>query len=154
MSEAIIIQLAALLLDFQSSYPLLFGVACAVVFLRVFYALYVFTMGVYRAKLQGRLGGAAAALLYEYVLIAAIADVVCQFTLATIIFLEFPHTRWQRTTVTIWRWSFDVNYLYIEPLVTDRLQRHHAAGDGWRYTLAAYVCDQLLDPFDPEGDHC
>ena len=25
---------------------------------------------------------------------------------------------------------------------------------GWRFWLAKYTCDHLLDVFDPSGDHC
>ena len=41
-----------------------------------------------------------------------------------------------------------------EWLVTKRLQRHIAARTGWRCTLAAWICDRVLDPFDPRGEHC
>lgn len=101
-------------------------------YLWAFYALYVFTMSVYRAKLLGRLCGLSLVFLYPIVIIAAITDVLCNYTLACVIFLEPPK----------------------ELLVTTRLQRHHASGNGWRQSLAAYVCDNLLDPFDPTGDHC
>jgi hypothetical protein len=123
-------------------------------YLWIFYALYVFTMSVYRAKLSGRLCGFSLLLLYPVVLVAALADVLCQLTIATVVFLELPYTRWQRTTVTVWHWSFDVIYLYVEPLVTTRLKRLHESDEGWRTALAAYVCQNLLDPFDPYGDHC
>jgi hypothetical protein len=104
----------------------------ALAFLWLFYTLYVFTMSVYRAKLAGRLCGLSLVLLYPVVVVAAVFDVVCNFTLACIVFWELPK----------------------ELLVTARLQRHHARADGWRSALAAYVCDMLLDPFDPTGNHC
>lgn len=104
----------------------------ALLYLWVFYMLYVFTMSVYRAKLAGRLCGFSLVLLYPLVVIAAAMDVLCNYTLACVIFLEPPQ----------------------ELLVTTRLQRHHTSDNGWRTTLAAYVCDNLLDPFDPTGDHC
>jgi hypothetical protein len=104
----------------------------ALAYLWLFYALYVFTMSVYRAKLSGRLCGLSLVSLYPIVAIAAVMDVLCNYTFACVIFLEPPQ----------------------ELLVTTRLQRHHANNDGWRTTLAAYVCENLLDPFDPTGDHC
>ena len=126
----------------------------AVVYMWPFYVFYVLIMAVYRAKLAGRLCGFSLLLLYPFVLVAALVDVLCQLTIASVIFLELPRTCWQSTTVTIWRWSFNVTYLYVEPLVTTRLKRLHASDDGWRTALAAYVCQNLLDPFDPTGDHC
>lgn len=101
-------------------------------YLWAFYALYVFTMGVYRAKLAGRLYGLSLALLYPIVVVAALVDLLCNLTIASIIFLEPPK----------------------ELMVTTRLKRHHASDDGWRTAIAAYVCQNLLDAFDPDGDHC
>jgi len=140
--------------EYQFLNPLSFDVVFAFLYLWLFYALYVFTMSVYRAKLSGRLCGFSLLLLYPFVLVAALVDVLCQLTIASVIFLELPRTCWQSTTLTIWRWSFNVTYLYVEPLVTTRLKRLHASDEGWRTALAAYVCQNLLDPFDPDGDHC
>ena len=97
-----------------------------------FYLLYVYTMSVYRAKLSGRLCGFSLLLLYPFVLVAAVMDVVCNITIAALVFLEPPQ----------------------ELLVTTRLQRYHGGDHGWRTSVAAYICDKLLDPFDPTGDHC
>ena len=40
-----------------------------------------------------------------------------------------------------------------ELTLTGRLKRHRAEG-GWRGTIAAYICDKLLNQFDPSGKHC
>ncbi|WP_310611261.1 hypothetical protein [Limnohabitans sp.] len=125
-----------------------------VLFAWCFYALYVMTMGVYRAKLSGRLTGVSLALLYPFVLVSVFVDVLCQLTLANVIFLEMPLVYLVKRRATLWRWSFDLTYIYIEPLVTSRLQRLHMQDDGWRGQLAASICDKLLDVFDPDGDHC
>jgi hypothetical protein len=53
-------------------------------------------------------------------------------TIASLVFLELPR----------------------EWLVTDRLQRHMHKSIGWRFWLAKYICDHLLDVFDPSGNHC
>jgi len=98
----------------------------------LFYVLYVFTMNVYRAKLAGRLFGLNKLLLMPFVLVAVLMDIACQFTVATVLFLEFPK----------------------ELLVTGRLQRYNAGEDSWRKTIAEYICNNLLDPFDPTGNHC
>lgn len=40
-----------------------------------------------------------------------------------------------------------------ELLVTSRLSRH-AKGDGWRASVARWICVHLLDRLDPCGRHC
>ena len=67
-----------------------------------------------------------------FVAIGYLMDVFANVTIASIVFLEPPR----------------------EWLVTDRLQRHMHKSKGWRFWLAKYICDRLLDVFDPSGDHC
>jgi hypothetical protein len=98
----------------------------------LFYVFYVLTMGVYRVQLAGRLTGLSKVLLMPFVVVAVLMDVACQMTVATVVFLEFP----------------------TELLVTARLQRYMAGEDGWRKRVAVYICNNLLDPFDPNGKHC
>lgn len=99
----------------------------------LFWVLYVLVMGFYRAKLAGRLTGLNLVLAYPIFLFGFVMDVVSQFTFASLVFLEWPKKG--------------------EWLVTTRLKRH-MAGRGWRQKLAKYICDSILDPFDPKGDHC
>lgn len=40
-----------------------------------------------------------------------------------------------------------------ELILSPKLKRLRAAG-GWRARVAAFVCEQLLNPFDPDGKHC
>jgi hypothetical protein len=98
----------------------------------LFYVFYVFTMGVYRVQLAGKLTGLSKVLLMPFVVVAVLMDVLCQVTVATVAFAELPK----------------------ELLVTARLQRYIAGDDGWRKTIAVYICNNLLDPFDPNGKHC
>lgn len=98
----------------------------------MFWALYVFSMGVYRAKLDGRLRGLNAVLAFPIFLFAAIVDVFFNLVVAPLVFLDLPK----------------------EWLVTKRLKRYMAEGSGWRYNIAKLICDSVLDPFDPDGDHC
>jgi hypothetical protein len=99
-----------------------------------FWALYVFTMAIYRAKLAGRLGKINTALALPFVLLAVFVDWAVNMTLATFIFMDLPQ----------------------EKLVTARLKRYKALGPdaGWRYRAAVWICDGRLDIFDPSGDHC
>ena len=112
-------------------YLLLLGASLAYVW--AFWALYVLSMGLYRAYLLKRLIGFTKVLAYPIVVFAGAVDVVANLTLANILFLDLPH----------------------ELLVTTRLKRYKA-GDitGWRYALANYICENMLDVFDPSGDHC
>jgi hypothetical protein len=91
-------------------------------------------MGCYRAHLAGRLVRITKILAYPLVLIAVIVDIIFQYTVATVLFFDLPKTK--------------------EYLVTDRLQRYVAGKNNWRRRIAVYICDNLLDIFDPTGDHC
>ena len=98
----------------------------------VFWALYVFMMGVYRAYLQNRLKGLNFVLAAPILAVAFFLDVVFQMTLASFVFLDIPRD-----------W-----------FVTGRLRRYLKQEAGWRKTFANYLCKHLLDPFDPTGAHC
>ena len=103
-----------------------------ILFIWAFWGLYVLVMGLYRAKLNNQLTSAMKILGFPYLLIGYVFDVVCNLTIACIIFLEFPK----------------------EILVTGRLIRHLDSKDGWRYDLSKWICNNLLDPLDPRGKHC
>lgn len=107
------------------------ALAAPLLYMFLFWGLYVLVMGLYRAKLDGRLSRSARILGAPYLLVGYAMDVFCQMTLATALFMEWPR----------------------ELLVTARLKRH-LAGSGWRYEIAKWMCDALLDPFDPTGAHC
>ena len=98
----------------------------------LFWALYVFTMAVYRAKLAGRLRGINRVMAAPLVLQAAAVDVIANIVVAPIVFLDPPR----------------------ELLVTSRMKRYMAHEGGWRKRWAEWLCNSVLDPFDPDGDHC
>lgn len=101
--------------------------------LYLFWCLYVLVMGLYRAHLAGRLRGLNRVLAWPVVIAGALIDVVANLTVASLVFWERPR----------------------EWLVTHRLARHVNTGTGWRHRLARWICDSLLDPFDPTIDgHC
>ena len=97
-----------------------------------FWAAYVLTMGIYRAHLAKRLTGLNLWLALPLVAFAYLLDIVTNLIVAPLVFADIPR----------------------EWLVTDRLVRYKETGDGWRYALACAICEGLLDPFDPTGDHC
>lgn len=101
-------------------------------FLWAFWALYVFTMGVYRAVLADRLRGLNYVLALPIVLVAVIVDVLTNLIIAPILFLDLPR----------------------ELMVTTRLVRYMNGPKGWRQTVAKVICDGVLDVFDPNGNHC
>lgn len=39
-------------------------------------------------------------------------------------------------------------------LLTGTLKRTIATDDGWRCATAAWICEHLLNQFDPKGRHC
>jgi hypothetical protein len=101
-------------------------------FLWMFWALFVFTMGIYRAVLADRLKGLNYVLALPIVVVAITVDVLANLVIAPIVFLDVPR----------------------EFLVTSRLVRYMAGPSGWRRTIAAFICDNMLDIFDPTGNHC
>jgi hypothetical protein len=103
-------------------------------FLWAFWYFYLIVMGLYRAKLDNRLSTPAKVLGFPALAIGYVMDVIAQYTLASLFFRELPRKG--------------------EHLVTSRLQRYLAYPHGIRYQKAKWICEHLLDPFDPTGKHC
>lgn len=96
------------------------------------WGLYVLIMGVYRAHLAKRLNWATILLSLPFLALGYILDVLANIFIASILFLEVPR----------------------EWFVTTRLQRYNAQKSNWRSKLSKWICDNLLDVFDPTGSHC
>lgn len=101
-------------------------------FLWCFWALYVLIMGLYRAHLNKRLVGLNKVLAAPFVLLGLIMDLIANVFVATVFFFELPK----------------------EYLVTTRLQRYKTYKNGYKHKWAVYICDHILDVFDPSDDHC
>lgn len=107
-------------------------------FLYLFWVMYIFIMGLYRAYLMNRLTPLMLALGSPFVLLGGLMDVFSNMTIASVLCLDVPR----------------------EWLVTKRFEkyiRYSPTSTGltlWRYRVAKWVCDNLLDPFDPDGNHC
>ncbi len=97
-----------------------------------FWGLYVLLMGVYRAHLAKRLSPFARALALPYLAIGIALDVAFNASVAALIFWERPR----------------------EWFLTQRMIRYIAGADCWRRRIAVWICDGLLDPFDPTDNHC
>ncbi|CAB4130151.1 hypothetical protein UFOVP116_295 [uncultured Caudovirales phage] len=98
----------------------------------VFWAFYVLVMGIYRAYLAKRLGIVNLILSTPFVLVGFFLDIFVNLCIAPIIFLDPPR----------------------EWLVTTRLTKYRNCDSLWRRSIAAFICDHLLDIFDPTGNHC
>lgn len=105
-----------------------------ILYLWLFWYAYILVMGLYRAKLQGRLFGVVQVLALPAIVIGYAMDILTQYTLATVFFFDLPAKG--------------------EHLVTARLQRYIARDNGWRAVKAQWICNHLLDVFDPTGNHC
>ena len=91
-------------------------------------------MGMYRAKLAGRLTGTSLVLAYPAIIIAVVVDWITNWTIAAVVFWELPKSA--------------------KELVTQRLTRYIAEDTGWRNRAASWICRSLLDLFDPTDNHC
>lgn len=100
-------------------------------YLWLFWYAYIVVMGLYRAHLAGRLKGAALVLGGPAILVGLLMDVAAN-ALLSFVFLDPPR----------------------EWLLTTRFKRYIRSRAGWRADVAQWVCDNLLDVFDPTGEHC
>ena len=94
------------------------------------WGLFLAAMSLIGARAQGRLPRAALILGYPLVIFGALCDVALQIV-ATVAFVDWPR----------------------EPVLTQRCSRYIAGPDGWRKTVALWICRSLLDPFQA-GGHC
>ncbi len=98
------------------------------------FGLYVITMALYGVHLRGRMSWAGYLLGWPWVLVAYVADVTLQYTLASVVFRELPPRGEWTVSRRLSRWKRD-----------DPLSR--------RGVWAAKTC-RFLSVFDPKGDHC
>lgn len=99
------------------------------------YLLWLFYLAVtnlYRAKKAGTISTPALVMGYPILIAGALLDLLVNVAIMSIIFMEPPR----------------------ELLVTQRLCRHIKDSSGWRGQLAYWICHNLLNAFDPSGDHC
>lgn len=97
-----------------------------------FWSLYLSVSSLFLAYQNKKIPKAVIPLAYIVLAVGAMVDMVMNFTLFTLIFLDIPK----------------------EILVTKRLKRYIKSYVGWRYKLAMWICGNLLNPFDKSGNHC
>lgn len=102
-----------------------------VLILLQFYTLYLAIMSLYRGKRDDTLSWPAKLLGYPILAVGVLLDLLINITIFSVLFIELPR----------------------QLLVTSRL-KSHIKEDGWRGSLARFICKNLLSPFDPTGDHC
>ena len=119
----------------------------------VFWHLYIHAMGLYRAKLSGRLVGLPLVLSVPVIAVTFLLDAFLQFTVASLAFWKWPEgLKLTKHTIK----GITIPWVAGDVFVTHRLRRYIAAGPdlGWRYKVASVICYRLTDPFDPTGAHC
>lgn len=99
--------------------------------LYMFWVLYLAIMALYRAHINKTLTKLGYALGAPLLLAGLVLDVLMNITIFSLAFFEIPR----------------------EWLVTKRLQRH-LKQTGWRFKLAKFICEGLLNFADPTGNHC
>lgn len=115
----------------------LYAVLATLGYLWAFWLLFVLTMGLYRASLSGKLTRVALVLASPVVILAIVVDLLANWTVAAVWFWQWPPVAWGRPD-----------------LVTSRLSRYIDGQPGWRKVHATWLCQNLLDYFDPSGTHC
>lgn len=99
------------------------------------YALWIFylaVMNLKRAKENGVLTSYALAFGIPILLVGYAIDILVNLLVLPFILLDRPRS-----------WT-----------VTGTLKYHLNNSTGWRETLAAWFCTNLLNAFDPDGKHC
>ena len=100
--------------------------------LYVLWILYLAVMNLKRARDAKNITRTALCFGYPVLIVGYALDILVNLTIMSIMFLELPH----------------------ETTMTSRVKRHLYHSTGWRETLAAWFCFNLLNAFDPSGKHC
>lgn len=95
------------------------------------WALYIIVMALQRARRDGTLSMPALILGAPLIVAGVALDAILNLTIMSAVMLERPK----------------------EWLVTARLKRH-CGQPTWRGAIARWMCQNLLDTFDPDGRHC
>jgi hypothetical protein len=106
-----------------------------------FWLLYLGAMAIYRAYLLGSIPPEASRFVYATIVVALLVDWVANFTVAVVLFRQWPQ-HWQELVT-----HRLVRYINLADPQTeiDRLRKHRAT----------IICSLFLDPFDPNPNgHC
>jgi hypothetical protein len=111
-------------------------VGYTLLYLWIFWVFFVAVMAIYRQYLAKKLTAVEKFLGLPVVIIGAALDIFCEYTIATVIFLDVPPLKELYVTRRL------IRYIKTEPKTE------------WRYKLAYWICHKMLDNFDPTGQHC
>lgn len=106
-----------------------------------FWLLYLGAMSIYRAYLLGRIPAEASFFVYATVVVALLVDLVANYTVASVLFRQWPKRGLELVTHRL------VRYINLADPQTeiDRLRKHRAT----------IICGRFLDPYDPNPNgHC
>ncbi|WP_228897851.1 hypothetical protein [Acidovorax sp. Leaf73] len=102
----------------------------ALLLLYALWVVYLAVMNLKRGKTANTLTFWPKFFGYPLLFVGLVLDLICNVFILTIILVELPR----------------------ELTVTSRLKRHNKTSSGWRKAVAVWA-EQLLDQFDPSGDH-
>jgi hypothetical protein len=109
--------------------------ALSILFLYAFWGLFVLSMGLYKAYLNKQLSPITKAMAIPYVALMAAIDFIANYTIFVVLFMEFP--------------------AFKDYMVTYRLRTILIKNEpDYRLKIAKFLCEKLLNPFDPRGNHC
>jgi hypothetical protein len=114
-----------------------FLIVVAIILVKGFISIYMLwihylaVMNLKRCRDAGQLTGFVRYPAYLALASGLLWDLFVNVFICTFMFLELPK----------------------ETTVTSRLKRH-INSEGWRSTEAAWICQNLLNRFDPSGNHC
>lgn len=106
-----------------------------------FWLLYLGAMSIYRAWLLGRIPPESSYFIYATIAVALVVDLVANYTVAVVLFRQWPKRGLELVTHRL------VRYINLANPQTeiDRLRKHRAT----------IICSRFLDPFDPNPNgHC
>lgn len=89
-------------------------------------------MNLIRAKESGKLSRPALILGYPILIVGYILDILMNATFVSLLVMDLPR----------------------ELTVSSHLCRLSRDGNRWQRTVSTFICEQLLDAFDPSGKHC
>lgn len=112
-------------------FPILAYIAAGIAALYPLWVFYLAVMNLKRARDAGKLSKPAAFFGKPVLLIGYALDAFTNVVGFTVLMLDMPQ----------------------ELTVTARLTRYARGEDGWRKRFALWFADQLLDDFDPSGQH-
>jgi hypothetical protein len=113
-------------------------------FMYVTWAMYLAVMNLIEAKKLDKMPLASKIFAYPLATFGIIMDLLLNIVVGTILFLDPPKFRHLLFTARLQEYIDD--YMKTDESVKGLRK--------WRQDAALWICENLLDPFDPRGFHC